>query len=89
MSTEDNKANMGPAFEEPDTTQVKKLLNVLLDISGILLGIFLIGVGTWALLRGYDPPIIWWFVIVCGISAFLIHLFRYFGWNVRRFFGLR
>ena len=94
MSTEDKKANSGPAFKESGTAHVKDLFNVLLDISGILLGMYLVSVGTLALVRGYSLPIIWWIliwwsIILCGICAFLIHLFRYFGWNVRRFFGLR
>jgi len=68
---------------------LKKLLNVLLDISGMGLGIFLIILGWWSLKRGFDGPAIWYFIIFLGIAAFLIHFFRYFGLKpIRRFFGL-
>jgi hypothetical protein len=90
-----NKTNRdGKSFvHERGTARVKNLLNAWLDISGILLGIYLVSVATWALVRGYDNIIwwvlIWWSILLCGVCAFLIHLFRYLGWNVRRFFGLR
>jgi len=83
----------GSFIDEPRSPGVKRLLNVWLDISGILLGIYLVSVATWGLVRGYDSIIwsilIWWSLVLCGVCAFLIHLFRFFGWNVRRIFGLR
>lgn len=68
---------------------VRKTANVLLDISGICLGIFLVWLGFWALGQEFDGPFIWYLVIALGISAFLIHLVRYFGLKpIRRWFGL-
>lgn len=62
--------------------------NILLDMSGIGLGIFLVGLGWWALSENFSPQWIWWLTILFGISAFLIHLFRYFGLKpIRKFFG--
>jgi ADP-ribose pyrophosphatase YjhB (NUDIX family) len=66
-----------------------KLLNFLLDISGIGLGIFLVILGFWALRRGFNGDLIWDAVIFLGICAFLIHLFRYLGLKpIRRFLGI-
>lgn len=68
---------------------LNRIFNILLDISGIGLGIFLVWLGAWALGRGFDGSGIWYVVIFLGIAAFLIHLFRYFGLApIRRFFGL-
>lgn len=68
--------------------RVNKLLNVLLDISGIGLGIFLVVLGFWALKRDFNGDPIWYIVIFLGVCAFLIHLFRYFGLKpIRKFFG--
>ncbi len=51
---------------------------VFLDISGILMGIFLTGLG-WALLSGWSAPG-WlnWVVLLVGVGAFFLHLGHYF-----------
>jgi len=64
-----------------------KILNILLDISGIELGIFLVILGWWAIRQNFPPPWIWWLTILFGICAFFIHFFRYFGLKpIRKFF---
>ena len=66
-----------------------KILNTLLDVSGVGLGIFLGFLGRWAIKSGFGDPPIWYFLIFLGVSAFLIHFFRYFGLKpIRKFFGL-
>ncbi len=70
-------------------SRVNKLLNVLLDISGIGLGVFLVILGFWALRQGFSGDLIWYIVIFLGVCAFLIHLFRYIGLKpIRKFFGI-
>lgn len=65
-----------------------KIFNTLLDISGIGLGIFLVGLGWWALRQNFSPPWIWWLTMLFGVCAFFIHLLRYFGLApIRKFFG--
>ena len=67
---------------------LNKLANILLDISGIGLGIFLMWLGWWGLQKEFDGPLIWYVVIFLGVCAFLIHLVRYFGWKpIRKWFG--
>lgn len=67
---------------------LNRLANILLDISGIGLGIFLVLLGRWALVQKFDGPVIWYVVIFLGICSFLIHLFRYIGAKpIRKFFG--
>ena len=49
-----------------------------LDISGILLGIFLVGLGL-AMVMGWSAPgWLSWLVLVIGVGAFLLHLGHYF-----------
>ena len=49
-----------------------------LDISGILLGMFLVGLGL-AMVMGWSAPgWLSWLVLVIGVGAFLLHLGHYF-----------
>ena len=49
-----------------------------LDVSGILLGVFLVVLGWW-LIRGNNLPIgVGWILLIVGVGAFLTHLGHYF-----------
>jgi fatty acid desaturase len=67
-------------------SRMNKLLNVLLDISGIGLGIFLVVLGFWALRQELNGGPAWYLVVFLGVCVFLIHLFRYLK-PIRGFFG--
>jgi len=62
-----------------DISKVFKLsFFIFLDISGILLGIFLTGLG-FAAGTGWDvPEWLGWAIMLIGIGAFLLHLGHYF-----------
>lgn len=73
----------------PKLSMLTAYANFILDVSGIGLGVFLIGLGAWALWQAYAPWWIWVIIIVFGIIAFHIHLFRYLGLKpIRKWFGL-
>ena len=63
---------------------------VFLDISGILLGVFLVGLGwgiifDWQLFDGLG-----WLILIIGIAAFFIHLGHYFDLKYMRWlFGTK
>lgn len=62
---------------------VKKFFYVFLDISGILLGIFLIWLGV-QIVNGISPSkVLGIVVIILGICAFFIHLGHYYNWKLR------
>jgi hypothetical protein len=63
---------------------------VFLDVSGILLGIFLAGLGA-AILLGWQPAgWMGWVFLVIGTCAFLLHLGHYFDLKYMRWlFGSR
>ena len=69
--------------------QLNRYANIILDVSGIGLGIFLMGLGIWALYQEFNGPWVWISTIIFGIIAFHIHLFRYLRLKpIRRWFGL-
>ncbi len=51
---------------------------VFLDISGILLGVFLMILGLGVILSWHVPVWLGWVLIVVGIGAFLLHLGHYY-----------
>jgi len=62
----------------------RRFFYLFLDISGILLGVFLVGVGWWALMgrtisRGFGG-----LILGCGVAAFLIHTGHYFHLRITR-----
>lgn len=55
-----------------------------LDVSGILLGVFLFGLGL-AMLNGLRmPEFIGWLLLVIGAGAFLLHIGHYFNLKYMR-----
>ena len=63
---------------------VKKFFYVFLDISGVLLGIFLIWLGV-QMMNGISPSkVLGIVVMILGICAFLIHLGHYYNWKLRQ-----
>lgn len=56
---------------------IKKFFYTFLDISGSLLGIFLIILGWWSKSGKPAPGYISWIVILLGIAALLIHATHY------------
>ena len=55
-----------------------------LDISGILLGVFLVGLGLW-IGAGREAPIwLGWLIFAIGAGAFLLHLGHYFNLKYMR-----
>lgn len=64
---------MSPGIKE----FVKKFFYLFLDISGSLLGVFLIILGV--SMRGGRPApgYIWWILVALGIAALAIHLSHY------------
>lgn len=64
----------------------KKFFYVFLDISGILLGVFLTLLGGW-ITAGRPVPVAA-IVLLLGIAAFFIHAGHYFNWPIaRKVFG--
>jgi hypothetical protein len=57
---------------------VQAFFYTFLDISGILLGIFLIVLGGWVGLGHPVSKAIGWIVMVLGLCAFFIHTGHYF-----------
>jgi hypothetical protein len=54
----------------------KKFFYVFLDISGILLGVFLTLLGAWITAGRPVPVVVGVTVLLLGIAAFFIHAFR-------------
>lgn len=59
------------------TEIIKKFFYIFLDISGSLLGIFLIVFGWWSKGGKPAPAFISWIIVGVGISALFIHLSHY------------
>ncbi|MDP3763307.1 MAG: hypothetical protein Q8Q92_01465 [bacterium] len=59
---------------------------VFLDISGILLGVFLIGLGLFLLFGWQIANWMNWLLLIIGICAFLLHLGHYFNLKYMRWF---
>ena len=57
---------------------------VFLDISGILLGLFLSFLGLFSVMGGDIPGWLSWVVMAIGICAFLLHLGHYFNLKYMR-----
>lgn len=57
---------------------------VFLDISGILLGVFLTGLGLFSALGWSAPTWLSWLIMVIGIGAFFLHLGHYFNLKYMR-----
>lgn len=71
-------------FLVPISTFIQKIFYVFLDISGILLGLFLIGLGM-AVISGWRVSVVVGIIIlILGICAFLIHLGHYFSLSITR-----
>ena len=63
---------------------VKRFFYVFLDVSGVLLGIFLIWLGM-QMIRGTNlPKELGIIVLVLGICAFLIHVGHYYNLKLRQ-----
>ena len=64
-------------------SKLKKFFYVFLDISGILLGVFLAWLGI-QMIRGISfPKELGIVILILGICAFLIHLGHYYNWKLR------
>ena len=62
---------------------VKRFFYVFLDVSGILLGIFLIWLGVKIMKGASFSGELGIVVLILGICAFLIHLGHYYNWKLR------
>jgi len=51
---------------------------VFLDVSGILLGVFLIGLGSAVIFGWQVTDWMGWLLLAIGVCAFLLHLGHYF-----------
>lgn len=56
----------------------KRFFFLFLDISGILLGVFLIVLGSWILAGRPVSTLMGFVILLLGIGAFIIHLGHYF-----------
>lgn len=63
---------------------VKKIFYVFLDISGILLGVFLIILGLWIATGKTVSEWVGFLILFIGICAILIHLGHYYSWKLTR-----
>ena len=63
---------------------VAKIFYVFLDISGILLGLFLISIGYWIITGHSLSKASGYIVLILGSCAFLIHLGHYFSLKLTR-----
>lgn len=57
---------------------------IFLDISGILLGVFLVILGLLLGTGKIMPEWLGWFTVIIGICAFLLHLGHYFNLKYMR-----
>lgn len=65
-------------------TLIKRWFYIFLDISGILLGCFLIGLGWWFVSGRDISRGVGYLVLTIGIAAFMIHFGHYFQLNITR-----
>lgn len=63
---------------------VKVSFFVFLDISGILLGVFLTGLGLALILGWSSPGWLNWLIMVIGVGAFFLHVGHYFNLKYMR-----
>ncbi len=59
------------------TAIIKKFFYLFLDITGSLLGVFLITMGWWSTSGRPTPPFASWALILLGIAALIIHAGHY------------
>ncbi len=64
--------------------KIKKLFYIFLDISGILLGIFLVWLGIKIIMGISLPKEVGIVVLILGICAFLIHVGHYYNLKLRQ-----
>lgn len=62
----------------------KRFFYVFLDVSGILLGIFLVSLGWWVASGETLSRGIGFVILFLGICAFLIHTGHYYSWRLTR-----
>ena len=63
---------------------------VFLDISGILLGVFLVGLGLGMIFDWQLFDSLGWLILIIGVAAFFIHLGHYFDLKYMRWlFGTK
>lgn len=63
---------------------VQKIFYVFLDMSGILLGVFLTILGWWIVSGRSVPFAVGAVILFLGVAAFLIHVGHYFSWKLTR-----
>ena len=63
---------------------MKKFFYIFLDISGILLGVFLIGLGIWIITGRELNQTMGGILLFIGISAFIIHFGHYFSLKITK-----
>ncbi len=63
---------------------IRRFFYIFLDVSGILLGVFLIILGGSMTAGWHVPRSIGWFTLVIGILAFIIHVGHYFSLKITR-----
>ncbi len=68
----------------PIANIIRKIFYIFLDISGILLGVFLVGLGYWILSGRTVSSWTAGVVLALGICAFLIHTGHYFNLRITR-----
>lgn len=66
------------------TTVLKKFFYTFLDVSGILLGIFLTGLGIWVITGQVVSEGMGYFIVFLGIAALFIHTGHYFHLTIAR-----
>lgn len=60
----------------------KRWFYIFLDVSGILLGIFLTGLGAWVTTGRPLPVALGVIVLLTGLAALFIHAGHYFKWRI-------
>ena len=63
---------------------IKKFFYIFLDISGILLGVFLTWLGWWTVSGGTIPGWLGILILIIGVGAFIIHIGHYFSFKITK-----
>jgi|GEM_PF-2913354 len=63
---------------------IKNFFYTFLDISGILLGVFLIGLGAWVITGRIISGEMGYVITFLGVAAFFIHVGHYFHLTITR-----
>lgn len=61
---------------------VQRFFFIFLDISGMLLGVFLTILGIWVSSGRNVNVVTGWIILIVGIIAFLIHSGHFFSWKL-------